>query len=281
MNCKRILTLCFVLLCTMLARANAQPPAADRIFWLAADTNLTTDAGTVTAWGDAGTGQAWVDQVVGAPQLAMEAFPTGPRSVIRFDGDDGFDLQLDALARIKPISIYAVASIDTGLQGAILVANYRDVSGFGLGISDSASQRIKWFTAPPGDFLDDGSAAFAESVLTVDVPYVLTATQDSADNKTLGVWSEAVQASNSGVGTFDGNIASDTQFTLGKLDNGRQWWRGDIAEVLIYNSVSPDQDAAVQAYLGNKYLVPEPGSAVLAVLAILSWVGFMRRRPTA
>lgn len=49
------------------------------------------------------------------------------------------------------------------------------------------------------------------------------------------------------------NFAADTQATLGNLDFGRQYLRGDIAEVLVYSGASAIQQAAVETYLMQKY----------------------------
>ena len=128
-----------------------------------------------------------------SPRRATATFPLGARAVIRFDGNiDGLTLVDDANLRANPISIYLVASIDAGERSAIFLGNYRDVSGYGLGISDSASRRVKWFTAPPGDQFDDGVTTFPAADLTAEKNYLITATFDAASGaKVLRILNES------------------------------------------------------------------------------------------
>ncbi len=249
------------LICATSSVLAADPPSADRMLWLSADNGLLDDgSGIVTGWNDAGgVAGNWVDGVRGAPQKSSFVFPTGTHDVVRFTGADGLTLLNDAALRLNPISIYTVASIDAGSQGSIIIGNYRDVNGFGLGMSDSTSQRVKWFTAPPGDFLDDGHP---DSGLTAERGYLISATYDAAtDNKALYVRNNLTSSSVIGTGTMQSAAAyaPDTQLTVGNLDFGRQFFRGDIAEILVYSSVSATQQAAVEEYLFNKYFsVPPP-----------------------
>lgn len=242
-----------------------QPPAANRVMWLAADQGVITDgSGTVTGWTDAGGAHGnWIESVRGTPRKTTAAFPQGARDVIRFDGNiDGLSLVDDASLRLNPISIYLVASIDAGEQNAIFIGNYRDISGYGLGISDATARRVKWFTAPPGDALDDGSSSFPAGNLIAEKNYLLSATYDAAtNNKVLRVRDEATTNETSVPGTLhsQASYAVDTQLTLGNLDFGRQFLDGDIAEVLVYSSVSNSQRDAVEAYLMNKYFGSQPG----------------------
>lgn len=243
-----------------------QAPAAGRLLWLAADTGVITNgSGSVMAWADAGGAHAnWVESVRGTPVQTMATFPRGARNVIRFNGNmDGLLLVDDERLRANPISIYVVASIDAGEQSAIFIANYRDVSGYCVGVSDAVSQRIKWFTAPPGDAFDDGLASFSAGNLTPEKNYLITATFDAGSStKVLRVLNESGTNSYSATGTFHAaaSYAGDTQLSVGNLDVGRQFLDGDIAEILVYDSVSTAQRDAVEAYLMNKYFAPQPST---------------------
>ena len=50
---------------------------------------------------------------------------------------------------------------------------------------------------------------------------------------------------------------------------------GDIAELIVYNSVDSQQRANIEQYITNKYFVPEPTSAALLLFGGL---GCMLRR---
>jgi Chitobiase/beta-hexosaminidase C-terminal domain/CotH kinase protein/Lamin Tail Domain/Bacterial TSP3 repeat len=266
-----------------------QPPAAGRRLWLAADAGVTTDgSGNLTGWADAGGLHGnWIESVRGTPRRATAPLPQGERSVIRFDGNiDGLTLVDDPELRLNPLSIYVVASIDAGERGATFIGDYRDISGYALGISDSVSQRVKWFTAPLGDAFDDGLASFPAADLTPERNYLLTATFDAVSNtKVLRVLNESGTNSYSASGTFhaQASYAADTQLTVGNLDFGRQFLDGDIAEILVYDSVSEAQREAVEAYLMNKYFSPQPAAPsplvstdVSAVMAGVNASAFLR-----
>ena len=243
-----------------------QPPAAGRLLWLAADTGLKTDLNrNVTAWADAGGIPGnWVDTVRGTPHCTTAIFPRATRDAVRFDNNiDGLLLTGAANLRVNPISVYVVGSIVAGVQSGIFIANYRDINGWALGISDAVSQRVKWFTAPPGDAFDDGVASFPGGNLTPGTNYLITATFDpGSSQKILRVLNESTTNEHSASGTFQDqtSYAPDTQLTVGNLDIGRQFLNGDIAEMLVYGSVSATQRSAVEAYLLDKYFTAQPGA---------------------
>ena len=273
-----------------LAYATVLPPSDGRVLWMAADTSVTTDgSGTVTAWKDAGTSAEWVDYVRGIPKKTTAEFPAGTRSVIRFLGTnrgiygsmegDGLDLLNDASLRLNPISIYTVASIDAGTICAVFLATYGEngpPTGFGFGISDDTAERVKWMSGYP---VDEFQPAIGQ--LTPEKNYRLTATVDGSGNKLLGVsdGTTSQDATTTGVSL---TYAASSTATLGYLYHPEggpmQYLSGDIAEVLVYSSVSSAQRTAVESYLQEKYFAPEPSTLVLLGIGAASLLCYAWRK---
>jgi hypothetical protein len=70
-------------------------------------------------------------------------------------------------------------------------------------------------------------------------------------------------------GDFSVGSASTDTLGLGTANNGSRYFEGNIAEVMIYDAaLSADDFAAAMTALEAKWIVPEPGAAALAALAI-------------
>lgn len=231
-------------------------PTGGRQLWLSADNEVT--GAPVTQWNDAGVNKDWILGTIGSPTPATSAYPAGTRNVIQFDGNDGLQLVDDDTLDSANPSVYLVGKTYGG-QGTIFFANYTDVNQYGLGISDSTANRVKWFTAPGGDALDNGPASGAD--LTTGNPYLISAqyssaTFGSANDKTLRVSGDGVSFSSNSTNN-GGAIATPTAGTapyIGVLEPGnRQFLNGEIAEVVMYDTGSNARRLVVETYLSNKY----------------------------
>jgi len=231
------------------------PPQEDLKCWFLADAgiNLSEDNSTVLGWSD----QAGADTVlnsgtaVGEPQLTMANFPAGPRSVVRFDGiNDGILLENEMDLNVNPLSIFVVVhNVDTSRASQCIAANYANVAGFGLGLSDGVAGRVKWFTAHAIDSLEPDPGGNLEA----EAAYYLAATLDSDGIKNLRINGELVGESVPGGISYD---AFGMRLTLGYLFGIGQWFGGDIAEVLVYSASKEELTELVEDYLAERYLVP-------------------------
>lgn len=263
------------------AQTAPDPADPDLVFWLRADQGVNTTPDSlgpiVTSVFDSSDNLNDLGGA-GTPRLLTRSFPTGPQSVISFggiapgpnpgdppifEGDAAlynFTAGSDALD-LANLSIYMVAANDNGDPSQIYVANFAGpVAGFATGQSDGTQNRIKFFNAVspvgPTDSLEPAPAS-----VTPGVPFLLTATVTSApsNNKSL-YFNGALAGTSTGQMDYAGGL---TEFTIGGLDpdgeagapgaNYIQLLRGDIAEILIYSSVSESQRLSVEAYLNDKY----------------------------
>lgn len=233
-------------------------PSRNLRLWLRADAGVASEDGvSVETWADQGGGVLNNATAFGPvkPQIREELFPTGTRPVIRFGegGNSGFVLENSGDLRPEELSIYIVTSIWEASASKIMIGNYRDVAGWGLGISDGVGGRVKWFTAPPNSMEPVGPPPEGAD-LVVDTPYLLTATYAKNGDKKLSI--DSADFDSTQIGSATGvalSYAADTQLTVGTLQGGRQWLKGSIAEVLVYSTVDAAQRAAVETYLTQKY----------------------------
>src|ERR1043165_4481102 len=108
------------------AHAAGTPPASGLAVWLKADQGVTTPAGNVvTAWADQAGGNDHSGTALGDPELAQATFANCPHPVIRFSGNDGFDLLNDADLEAPDLSVYVVGSVNNTVASEIFVGHFK------------------------------------------------------------------------------------------------------------------------------------------------------------
>ena len=231
------------------------PPTDGMALWLKADAGVIAPGTPIGQLADLAPAGTHNGTAVGTPVLTETTFPNGLHPVVHFNGSSGFALEDSAGLYIQNLSIYVVASVNNQLSGRIFLGNYRDVYGWCFGIADGLPGRVKWFTSEvPGwlpNSLEPPAAALADNV-----PTLITATKASGGNKALYV--NGAEAG-SVPGVLDIAYSGLEKLTVGYLGNNNvQWLVGDIAEILVYSSVSDEQRTAVEAYLTEKYITIPP-----------------------
>jgi len=245
------------------------PQTNNLLLWLAADSGITTDVDgrTVTDWVDRAGSASEHDShlTLGKPQLALVNFSSGVNSVIRFDGGSGFILDNSGDFDLQEFSISIVASTLSNFASEEFIAHW---SGWAFGISDGTPGRVKWVSNGPIDSLEPSGAQ-----LSNNGPYTITATFVSNGLQQLYVNGNLV-----GSLTNAGIAYAAAGATVGMLFNsGGQFLHGDIAEILVYSSVSDTQRLAAENYLNQKYFVSAfPARPTLSVVkqgssVVLSW----------
>lgn len=275
-------SLAFTLLATLPALSLAaamQPPAGHLKVWMGADRGVITNAdGTIASWADqapalvpGGADHSAIPMGMDVPVLSERAnFPSGAHPVITLHGTDGFVLENVLDATTPNVSAYAVAAVTDPTTGGALISNLRSPFGYVLGLSQSTPGAADWYTGEPANDL-------LSAPLATDQPFLIEGMYSSS-TETKFLYTNGVQAATkSGValnyatwaaltigarGTFPATQPPDTN-VLNVTFNG-DYFTGDIAEVLLYDSQSTSQRLAVEAYFYQKYFSVPTGAAAIA-----------------
>ena len=214
------------------ASTAGEPPRDGLELWLDAGQGTLLNGDIVTEWRDQATDDALLHDgsALGQPTLASHTFPNGSTlPVVRFDNSDGFVLDNPEALSLPNFSIYAVVRHNVAVPSQIIIANFKE-RGFALGIADRIVGRVKFYTSVPTESMEPPGAQLTDGAATT-----LTATY-SGGNKKLYVDGQEV-GSRSGLGISYGG----TVLMVGTLFGTSQFFQGDIAEILVYEGVSPDQ----------------------------------------
>jgi len=209
------------------------------VLWLAADgdvyntgTTQATDGQSISTWVDASGNSK--DAV---PYSAGGTFQTGEINslpIIRLGGAGGFDVP--AIGTNKTLFVVAKPTSTGGAYTALVVTD---------GISGTTSARIfsvinsaQWGTYT-------STNCNSGTTLSNNVAYVLSHRSDTSRTFRTNGAADGSYASSSG--------DPKTATTIG-TNVGGQYFTGDIAEIIAYDSVLSDADCeAVEDYLGAKW----------------------------
>lgn len=233
----------------------AEPPLANLKMWLRADQGVvSSDGTTVEAWEDQGGNVLNNGIPQGTPILTSTVFPNGTHPTISLDGASSFLCDNVNDLDIPEISIYVVASVDTTVGGGSFLANLR--GGFGFSLETDAGA-LNFYTGLP---VVAGTDNLSGGLLENNVPTLITGTfqkDAGGDIKTLYV-DGGQRATVVGAGL---NNATGNRLTVGV--RGGKSLTGQIAEILAYSSVSPQQQQEVELYLRTKYFGSDTGPVVI------------------
>src|SRR6266404_3798797 len=228
--------------------ATGTPPSDNRVLWLAADTNVSADAIGVYQWDEvAGTAHS-AGQAFGNVKLGQIACPNAVHPVLSFDGTCALQVVPTADFNLQTITIYLVGDLDATKTADDFIGNWE---GFVLGGSDGKAGALKWSTWGT----DAGYHPIDPSpVLGNRVPTLIVGSFANPGNLALALNTVQVAVVSN---TVPISYATARGMTIGALfPTPTQNLFGDVAEVLIYSSVSAAQDTAVQNYLIKKYFTP-------------------------
>ena len=233
-----------------------QPPTSDLQLWLSSDFGVESNETRIVRWMDLSGGLSSHDASVvsGNPTLASASFPNAVHPVVRFDGSTWFRVGNPTDFNLQNFSVYLVASLETSRPSRDWLGNWE---GWVLGGADGDGSLIKWSTwedGPTGPVYRPTESG-AATRLQNNVPALIVGTFSNPGQKTLSVNG---QIAGTAASTSPINYDTARGLAIGSLfdDAPTQLLVGDIAEILIYSAVSPDQEAAVQRYLVDKYFSP-------------------------
>jgi hypothetical protein len=267
------------------ASAQLAPPSQDLVVWLRADAGVETDAGSgVAAWRDqatAGSGagrQNALGTLAGQRPTLVNSALAG-RPAVRFvEGDSDQLLMDDNTGVADPSGDDAATDVDlsnlfTSAARVFIVASPND------------NQYSLYRTRENDSYFRFGDSNGYLGVFRTSRIEQYPSGGEGGGNPTSGdhVWEIVSDAS-----TYQAFIDTVARTPQGAQFNGGEGhaigignfvgpYNGDISEILIYNSGSDVNRAAVYSYLNAKYgVVPEP--AALSLLALGGLVVMGRRR---
>ena len=223
------------------------------VWWEANAANNVINSGAVAQLTDqSGHGNNAVqDSQGGAPLPLLAANAVNGLPALSFDGTRALISPTGAMPGNSSHSIIMVASYQSIAQYRNGAVFYSDAAGSDqnscLGVDPNTSHL--WV----GGYNQDNA------------PYIGTITFNGAGFNILSKIYDASSANYQGyvAGVQDVNATGDTynlgntRVGVGRQYNNGSYWAGDIAEVIVFNSVLSNSDLeAVQRYLANKYNVP-------------------------
>jgi hypothetical protein len=260
--------------------------------------HLEADVG-VTEPGTPGDPLIWADQAAlgGSnnaataldgfiPTLVPNGSAMGNLPVIQFDGSDMLNISANSIFETNTLTWFLVLRTDAPPATQWVFGNaYTSLDG-GTTNPDNFGTNHAWGTFTEAtryrNFARTTSGGiknpFPSGHTATDEWFVLTGIWNGDLVKTTIIDSLGGVISNT-ISGANGNPAGHKISRIGAdPQGGTLGFDGDYAALLVYDTnLSAPDEAAVQDYLYNKWIVPEPTTFALAVLGLVS-VGLRRRR---
>lgn len=208
--------------------------------WLDGSTLLGSNDSAVSSWLDqSGNGyHATQDTTINQPLLKTDRL--NGKQTVYFDGSNDF-LSGSLGGITSEMTVFSVNKIDWGVNLTFL--DFSDNSSTNrTGIFYTESGELKF--RPNGN--EDQKASFSFS--DTSNFHLFTATHSAASRSVF--FNGLLRNTNNSAATFH----QPNNYRLGSLIGGGYHYRGDIAEVLVYNKIlSAQETQQVNCYLGEKY----------------------------
>lgn len=216
----------------------------------------------------------------GDVQRVEGLLPKKGTSALRFDGSDYFEFDDSEALRIPRFSIYAVVNVTgKGSGEQVYYSNYDNPINWGKGVILGLlpNRTVVFLTT-------DGTEKNYDRMISTSAvskgAHIITATY-AVDTK--GIYADGVHIARGGGKLLD--YGNGTVATVGSLREFENWFHGDIAELLIFDSVDADHRAKVESYLSDKYGIAlrnrsaAKGEIGKPVLWLKADAGYVRERP--
>jgi hypothetical protein len=235
--------------------------------------------GAVT-WHDQSENKNHATLVTGDARLRKGVLPKGKLAGIQFSGTEYFKLSNSDALRIPQFSIYAVIRVtgrDTPEESYFSNYDAPDKWGKGVNLGISPGRTVYFFTTDGSEKSYDpmySKSPISEGFHIVTTTYGSSTKEIYADGVNIG------SAPSKGLDYGKGTVA-----TVGSLREFHSWFDGDIAEILIYDTVDAAQQTTVENYLSDKYDIPvvsrRDSSAEFGnpLLWLQADAGYVRERP--
>jgi hypothetical protein len=212
--------------------------------WLDASDATTISIGTgVSQWNDKSGNARHAMQATGASQPAYITAGKNGLNIVRFDGsNDGVE---GAYTELSQCTIFVVAINNSGDFGRVFTqVTTGQTDDFNIGIipilRKGASNELSIYNASIANFQAD---------VVYDNTWKLMKHERGATNTTLKIGALSSTVANSAIGTVD-------RYRLGFNTSSNAQMNGDIAEVVVYNSVlSAGDTTLIETYLNDKWAI--------------------------
>jgi len=239
--------------------------------------NWVVQNSTAGPWLLAGEDIFWEDQsakhnnafaAAGRPAIASSTFPKGDMPVVRFHGNDYFTLADSAQLRLPQFSVCAVINVKGSKEPTVpttMQTYYSSVNpqnlGNGMILQVTPDRKVYFFTSGAQDNPDGkgnlhNRALYDPMMSTSAVSegwHIITATYDGAGKN---IYADGINIGSSTAKAI--NYENNTVASIGALREYEAWFKSEIAEIVVYDTVDVAQRAAVETYLSDKYGIVVP-----------------------
>lgn len=237
--------------------AYAVDPPAGMLLWFKADTEVIESGGVVQEWWDQSGNFNDAIRQVGTMQLTTATFPIGDLPVIRFKRDGFFKLTDWEATFIPDLTIYAVVEQTGAGERRSYFSTYSNYVNWGYGYHcDFEGGNTRVFTSA-GTSATSSDWVISAPALPNGYHYMTVAISGTAGSKSI--YTEGVLRGTTTVPGISFHASSGCSIgTLGSLPMSVFYFRGGIAEIIVYPSVDSAQKNAVELYLSEKYGLETP-----------------------
>jgi hypothetical protein len=220
---------------------------------------VTSDGAAVARWVDkSGNGRNLIQATANARPLLKTGIKNG-RNIISFDGtNDALGiLGANITNNVSIITMFAVVRSTKALSGSV----YQPVINQSIGSSNNNSRSSIYLTntiEAGGRRLDADSYQFVKTSTLSTGEWVIAGSIHNYGAATLSAFKNGIGTNRvQGFQTSGNTSATNSQtVTVGGTSNPTEKLRGEIAEVIIYNTgITTNQRQAVETYLNNKWAI--------------------------
>ena len=247
---------CFLVSSPMLF---ANPPGTPLYHFDAGGSGVVSNGNVVTGWADE-TGLLTPGNNGGGASVSSFGFPAGRFPTVHLDGghygnNAGFSYGPQFEAEFNDNDEFSIFSVvvPRNQQSSWLVTNFNSSTGFGLGISDSLANSIKFWTSAGSASLESRLEDYNPGE-PISVAALWYGNGDGTGDKYTYVNGDEIAVDDGGPWppSYNGN----NDFRIGSSEGLVQDWSGHIAEILVYQDATVGED--VQNYFNDKYFVAAP-----------------------